>query len=166
MKLIGLTGHKGAGKDEVAKLLAEHGYERIALADPLKAIATVIGWDGDKSEKLPCHHCGMLQGRQLLQVLGTEGVREHISSEAWLTAAERLLGQHERVVVADIRFLNEATWVRRLGGRIWRVLRPGYHGDGHASEREQDAIRADLSLLNDTTLEHLAMAVRVGLSSH
>lgn len=39
MKLIGVTGQAGSGKDTVAdRLVEEHGYVKIALADPLKRL--------------------------------------------------------------------------------------------------------------------------------
>jgi len=164
-RLIGLTGHKGAGKDSVAEILARHGYERMAFADPLKQIAAAIGWDGSKEDRGHCLACGMLQGRRLLQVLGTEGVRENIADDAWLIAAERTLARHELAVITDVRFLNEAAWVREHGGTIWRVVRPNHHGDDHPSEREQGAIRADHHVHNEGTLSDLELAVVAELSA-
>lgn len=39
MKIIGLGGKKGAGKDTIADILVKHeGYEKVAFADPLKAL--------------------------------------------------------------------------------------------------------------------------------
>jgi dephospho-CoA kinase len=35
--LIGLSGYAGAGKDEVAKILAECEWRRASFADPLRA---------------------------------------------------------------------------------------------------------------------------------
>ncbi len=153
--LIGLTGKKGAGKDEVAKILGEMGYDRIAFADPLKSMARTIGWDGSKEELPPCPHCGMLRGRQLLQVLGTEAVRDHIDQAAWLKVARRDLEHLDRAVVTDVRFQNEADMIRDLGGKIWRVVRSGYEGDGHSSEREQDLILHDRKIVNDGDLDDL-----------
>jgi len=154
-KLIGLTGYKGSGKDTVALVLNRYGYQRVAFADPLKAIAAVLGWNGDKAETPRCEHCGMLQGRELLQVLGTEGVRENIRDDAWLLAAERAISHHDLVVITDVRFPNEAEFVRAHGGEVWRVIRPGHAGDGHASETSQKLIRADLVLNNHGSLADL-----------
>jgi hypothetical protein len=159
--VIGLTGQKGAGKDEVAKILVDAGYVRVAFADPLKAIATVIGWDGSKEELPPCSHCGMLQGRQLLQVLGTEGVRANIGRETWLDVARREIQRHKNVVVSDVRFFNEAGLIHMLGGEVWRVVRPGYSGDSHASEAEQNLIVEDATITNDGSLADLLFTVEV-----
>jgi hypothetical protein len=155
-RLIGLTGHKGAGKDAVAEILAaEYDFTRVAFADPLKRIATAIGWDGSKEERPPCPHCGMHQGRGLLQILGTEGVRQNIRDDAWILAAEAEIARHEKVVVTDVRFLNEARAIKNLYGQIWRVVRPGHDGDAHPSEREQDEILADRTIFNDRSLADL-----------
>lgn len=159
MDLIGLTGHKGAGKDEAARVLARFGYTRVAFADPLKRLASVIGWDGSKDERPPCDHCGMLRGRQLLQVLGAEGVREIIDTDAWLYVAQREIEKHERVVVSDVRFPNEADFVRNQGGAIWKLVRPGHEGDRHASETELETIEPDATIYNGGSLDDLAASV-------
>jgi hypothetical protein len=187
-KLIGLTGHMQAGKDSIGKILVEeHGFQRFAFADQLKSMALALnplvpceewvfqskyvglaayvrewGWERAK---------GNPEVRRFLQVLGTEGVREHIGEDAWVQALETKLdaagwevfeGQHEDfdVVVTDARFPNEADWVHELGGQVWRVVRPGHAGDGHASEALVDGLPADFEIANDGTLEQLA--VRVG----
>jgi len=78
------------------------------------------------------------------------------------------------VVLTDCRFPNEAAAIRAAGGAIWRVVRPPSdvaaalgEGDpiaeqwwrGHASETEQDGIKADRTICNDGTLDDLRQAV-------
>lgn len=162
--LIGLTGHKGSGKDEVAKILARFGYIRVAFADPLKAVAYEIGWDGSKEDLEDCPSCGMLRGRRLLQVLGSEGIRQHVADDAWIQAATKTIAPLDRVVITDVRFLNEAEFVHNAGGLVWKVIRPGYEGDAHASERELEEIEADAIVVNDSTLRDLAIAVGCALA--
>jgi len=155
--IIGLTGQRGSGKDSVgARLVERHGFTRVAFADALKDIATVIGWNGDKSDQEPCSTCGMLQGRELLQQLGAEGVRDHIAEDAWVTAAfRRIPAGVSNVVITDVRFLNEAAAIDLHGGALWRVVRPGYDGDAHASEREQAKIHCDYRIDNSGDLDAL-----------
>jgi len=47
MHIIGITGHAGAGKDEVAgRFVNKHGYTQLSLADPLKRFGyNVFGFD-------------------------------------------------------------------------------------------------------------------------
>ncbi len=158
MRIIGLTGHKQSGKDTVADVLTEAGFERTAFAAPLKAVATSIGWDGTKDDHEPCGNCGMLQGRRLLQVLGTEGLREELWRTVLIDALLRRLPS-QNTVITDVRFPDEAAAIRNWGGHIWRVKRPGYEGDGHESESFIDEIAPDLTLLNNgpvSTLRALA----------
>lgn len=161
-KLIGLTGHKRSGKDSIADVLALWGYERMAFADPLKSIASAIGWDGSKDETPRyCGHCGIARGRNLLQLLGTEGLRENLWSDVWIDAMEKRLTVAQDVVITDIRFPNEAEAVRRWGGTIWKVARPGFDGDGHASELGIDTVQPNLFIHNKGSLDDL----RIGIES-
>lgn len=112
--------------------------------------------------------------RRFLQVLGTEGVRAHLGEDAWIRALERRLwpirfqenvtigelmdatAVEYQYVITDVRFGNEAVAIKRWGGEVWRVERPGFEGDGHASETEVNSIPVDRTFVNDGTLEDLA----------
>lgn len=164
-RIIGLTGFKGSGKDEVGRILTErYGYRRVAFADALKKLAEVIGWNGDKTEQSRCDCCGMLRGRELLQVLGTEGVRDTLGTDVWLNHVRRKIGYDPtqpfggRWVITDVRYPNEAEGLR-MEGVIWRVVRNGHFGDSHASETSVDALPIDNSIYNFGNLDDLEVAV-------
>ena len=78
--------------------------------------------------------------RRLMQTLGTEWGRELIHPELWVWLWERRAREHLRrsaahiLVVADVRFPNELAVVRRLGGKVAWVDRPGLERGGLASE--------------------------------
>lgn len=162
-RIIGLTGHAGVGKDAAASFLKPHGYQRLALADPLKGVARAIGWDGSKDVQERCI-CGMAGGRELLQLLGTEGVRDHLGRDVWVQALRRRIRPGSRVVVSDVRFVNEAEAVRSWGGEVWRIERPGYPGDDHASERGVRQIMPDRVICNDGTLDDLRVRVEEAMA--
>jgi hypothetical protein len=108
--IIGITGYAQNGKDSIGDILIKHyGYERIALADPLKEMALAIGWDGTKSDVPPCKCCGMLQGRPLLQKMGTEAIRAHLGPDIWVETAINKMHHGGKYVVTDVRFPNEAS---------------------------------------------------------
>ena len=159
--IIGLTGLAFSGKDTVGAILGHHGYERRAFADPLKNIATAIGWDGSKTVLPRCELCGMRQGRELLQVLGTEGVRENIRDDAWILAFKDSLKPDSKYVVTDVRFPNEAQAIHDMGGVIIRIERNQDTGVGteHPSESNVDTIDADYVIHNNGTLEALDYVV-------
>lgn len=64
-------------------------------------------------------------------------------------------------VVDDVRFLNEAEAVRRHGGIMVRVVRPGFDADAqHRSEGGLDAYEGfDHVIYNDGSLEELRHTV-------
>ncbi len=169
-KVIGVVGAAGSGKDTVANYLIEnYGFERGQFARKLKDIVCdVYGWDREKIEELAykeevpmiwnqkLQHSVLqcpgpdgkgLTRRQVLQHIGTEGFR-HCSKDTWVMCEER---EHCRfptvsIVFPDVRFLNEAEMIRRMGGTIWRVKKldgPGTAFGDHKSETELELVVAD-----------------------
>jgi hypothetical protein len=64
-------------------------------------------------------------------------------------------------VVDDVRFENEADLIKRMGGSMWKVVRPGVErASEHASEGGLDAWpHFDACIVNDGTLQQLTNAV-------
>lgn len=131
--LIGLHGRAGAGKDTVADLLVRHhDYAKLAFATPLKDALIAAGLcrredlDGAAKEQ-PLAWLGV-SPRHLLQTLGTEWGRRLVRPDVWILRLDQMLQQYwkftRRVVISDVRFANEADYVRRLGGAVWHVRRP------------------------------------------
>ena len=72
-------------------------------------------------------------------------------------------GARERpgMVVSDVRFDNEAAWIRKHGGRIIHVIRPDTKAvEAHASEDGIEMQDTDARLFNSGTLEELQLSVR------
>ena len=88
------------------------------------------------AKALMCHskpgHVG-LTFRQTLQLYGTE-YRRRQDPDYWVKRLEEKLQGLERVVIDDVRFLNEVEMVQRLGGRVIRIDRPGAEKSRHESE--------------------------------
>ena len=167
--LVGLIGAKRAGKDALAGFLVEdHGFSRVAFADPLKVVALEVnplvgvagfrladavaleGWDAAK---------GRPEVRRFLQELGV-ACRRQLGSGVWVEPAMRRAAELRAggvpVVVTDVRFENEWRAVRSAGGRLVRVVRPGLVADdGHVSEALawDESVPVDLRLVNDGALE-------------
>ena len=166
--LIGLSGRKRSGKDTfAARLVADHGFVRVALADPMKEMALAIDpivdyrFTADAqedrlgytklirlSEIVATHGWETAKARpevrRLLQRLGTEGGREVLGDNVWIDAAfariENLLDAGAPVVVTDVRFTNEAEAIVKAGGQVMRIEREALppSGDMHPSETELD----------------------------
>lgn len=152
MRLIGLTGPTGSGKDTVADHLAGvHGFVRLALADPIRhGLQAMLKlpdevFSGRDLKELPVTWIGR-SPRQLMQTLGTEWGRHHIDDDIWLRAAARRIANIKRgwqyvrgIVVTDIRFANEADWLRRSGGCIWHITGRGLPPAGEAAAHSSEA---------------------------
>jgi len=95
--------------------------------------------------------------RRQLQAMGTECGRDLLGDTIWVDTWEKSLPEesNRRVVVADVRFPNEAERIRSLGGLIWRVTRPGTAPDGHRSEMDLDRIVPDAVLANTGSIDDL-----------
>jgi hypothetical protein len=169
-KWIGITGNKEVGKDTAALALIAKGYHRIAFADPVRRMALAIdpvlftsnarqnptyrlsdmvesvGWD--KAKQHP-------EVRRLLQRIGTEAGRQVLGHDIWVETADREAAQHDRIVFTDVRFDNEATYVRRNGGIVVRIIRDGRKGDDHTSEQGICPQFIDAEIHNDSSIEVL-----------
>ena len=157
-RVLGLSGYPGVGKDTVAKMLTPRGYQRIAFADPIRALAydldpavhdqvDMLGWENAYS--------GNDYVRRYLQKLGQKA-REHIDPGVWITAALRNIGIEGNYVITDVRYRNEAETLKNLGAKLVRVERPGQGPvNDHASEVEMDGYPFDAFLLNDGDLNQL-----------
>ena len=85
-------------------------------------------------------------GRRILQFVGTELFRNMVHQDFWLFAMERRIAssQAKHHIIADVRFDNEAEWIRRQGGQVIGLARadhPPLQADAHASEK---GVRWDL----------------------
>ena len=162
--ILGLTGYAQSGKDSVAKILVEkHGYKRIAFADKirdllykmdpyvkgeyhLKILVDAYGWEIVKQTP---------EVRRMLQNLGM-AAREAFGDTFWIDQALSNLHSFENYVVTDVRFANEATKIQFIGGRLWRIKRPGVEAvNEHISESDMDGYKVDQILMNRGTLEDL-----------
>lgn len=107
MKLIGVSGLAGAGKDEVARILVdERNFCRVALADPLKrACAEWFGWSerqlwGESSMRnAPDVNWDGLTPRRALQELGTEYGRS-MHPDVWVRKALHIYSELKRTPCA------------------------------------------------------------------
>lgn len=143
--LIGIMGPAGSGKDTVADYLVwRYGYVKYSLADPIKAgLVAMIDeltpehfTDRDlKEQKLVSMDT---TPRKLAQTLGTEWGRVLISEHIWLRQAVAFVEQSEHpVVIADIRFQNEASFIEEMLGTIIKIERNVPGVSSHASEEQE-----------------------------
>lgn len=176
MKLIGLVGPIGSGKDTVGDLLWEtYGFLRTAFADPVRLAASAIYGvelpyfiDRDKKDSV-IPYWG-LTPRQMLRILG-EGVKAEGGQDTmvrrWLMTAQ-IFRSTDHIVVTDVRFPLEAQAVRQVGGTLVHLTRPGLKHSpellSHISEQGLEFRPGDLRLSNDGTIAELLVKLDVILS--
>lgn len=106
--------------------------------------------------------------RTFLQRLGTEAGRDMWGPDFWVAQMERRLNAvtADVVVIGDLRFDNEAEWVREVGGEVWEVQRPGLAAtaeSSHSSEAGVSPTLVDRVLVNGGSLETLDTLVGIHL---
>lgn len=181
--IIGLVGYAQSGKDTVAKILVEeHGFIRVAFADKIRELlyemdppvptgvgnekhvvglqnyVDIYGWDVAKQNPVV---------RSMLQNLGV-GARTVFGDNHWIVEAVKPLSPtSNNYVITDVRFKNEAQWIKDLyNAPIWRVTRPGVTAvNSHISEHDLDGYKEDVHIDNAGTLDELKSIVqtRIGL---
>lgn len=167
---IGLTGYPGSGKNALAEVLvAEHGFTSIAFADAIReallGLDPIVDIEKDDGQMvlLPYQRLSWLVNgvgweeakrsypdvRRLLQNLGTEAIRA-LDPGFWVRIAmKKALEADGPVVFTDTRFPNEIDAIRRQGGILVRVERPGFGPvNSHSSESALDDEKAELVVLN------------------
>jgi hypothetical protein len=181
--VIGVAGYVGVGKDEVCRVLERHGYTITRFSSALKAevrakLRRTMMAIGDAEAPHGVQARGdeavldWLEQRKppilraLYQEFGTE-VRRGDDPDYWVkrwqgSVVDGIYITGLRYCVADVRFPNEASAVRELGGVIWRVVRPGVGPQSdHASEAQ--GFDVDVTIANDGTLDDLAERVAQAL---
>lgn len=164
-RVIGLIGPEGAGKTTCAAILeGQHGYVRLPFAAPLKRMLAALGVPdrhlyGTPEEKAaPLPIFGGKSARWAMQTLGTEWGRQCIGDGFWGDVWERQASAAPRVVTDDVRFLNEAARVHRMGGRIVCVVRSPSDFNREPKHASEDfaAVPFDALVINDGSIEQLA----------
>ncbi len=158
--LLGLVGHKQAGKDSVGRILQQHfplGTYRLAFADALKQeLATLTGGNLEAIEK----NKEIL--RPVLQWYGTEFRRNNFGNDYWIKRVEQDIAAIKSpalIYITDVRFRNEAEYIRSKGGLLIKVERPCLSENSHASETQVDEIACHRVIKNDQTLQLLFWSV-------
>lgn len=127
-KLIGLHGKAQAGKDTTGKYMSWLcGYPTYAFAEPIKVlINNLFGWDERHSngelKEIVDPYWG-ISPRYAYQTFGTDWGRNLINSDIWLMKAMRTYEQNKSLIITDVRFENEADWIRQNGGIVVHISR-------------------------------------------
>lgn len=173
--LIGYIGKQGCGKDTAAEVMTQLLKKnkimldniKVGFADALKKDISDLGLD--ISKKTP-------NIRRLLQFYGSSW--RDTDPEIWIKRLSSHLSlmsptRHVAVHIPDVRYVNEADWIKSYKGWTIRVEasdkvrairlknRNGEQiaGAEHSSEVEQSYIDADFTVTNNGGIEELEYAL-------
>jgi len=171
-----MVGKAGSGKDTVGDyLIKNYGFNKIALADPIKRLVKDIFVLDDHTvydrvaREQPLEKWPNWTVRKLLQYIGTELFRNNIDEAIWVKSLWYKI-QEDRAnnyIISDVRFENEQKYFKdnaKEGEFVCiKVIRPGYNGNvgliGHASEAYD--LKGDFEIINDGSIEDLYNKVDV-----
>ena len=181
--IIGIAGKAQAGKDTTAMMLQVlltnpdftwRMYETdvyfawdhsvVHYADLLKEISQEMldmPFDDFNSQEVKQQYLDWLgmTVREFLQKLGT-AVRKEIDPDFWVKALFNTY-HNGNVIIADVRFPNEAEAIKERGGKLIRIERPGAGAGNHISETALDDYKGwDIVIDNVGTLEDLFKVVK------
>lgn len=118
-------------------------------------------------------HSGFMTARQVLQVFGTDVMRDVWDKNVWINTLGRRVkaSTADFFFVTDVRFPNEVGAIQSWGGEAWLIDGPqrieaSKKNDAHASERILESgvefdrtikndVSADISILEDNLIEAL-----------
>ena len=188
LTLIALTGNINSGKTTVSEYLQNTwGFTEYTFSKPIKEMALIFGFEhhqvyGTQVQKLEINADWSISAREFLQKFGTDICRESLaktipdmnfgeSKSPWIRLFEiyikKYIEQYPNgcIVVSDIRFLDEAAVIKKLGGCIVRIdrvagiQRTNEHNivshNKHSSETEMLNITADFTIFNTGTKDAL-----------
>jgi len=156
--IIGLTGKRGVGKTVIANLISE------------KTNAPVLSFAGPLKEMIEkaqiCTHEELYFrknefSRMMLQKIGTNIFRNQVDRRFWIKRMkERIFSDYyksEIIIIDDVRFKNEAQYIKNNGGKVVQVIRGdiGFTIDNHESEMECELIVPDWIIDNNVPIEYL-----------
>jgi len=169
MFIVGVHGPKYSGKDTVSDMIVEGpgSFTKDSFATPIKAMLAVgLGLKhdqlyGDQKEVVDPRY-GKTP-RDIMQTLGTQWGRQMVCDDIWAQALFVDLldygGAHpgQNVVIADVRFENEASLIRGHGGLIIHIegREVGGEGTDHESEVKLKWCPEDIVMDNSGTLDDL-----------
>lgn len=179
MKIIGLCGYSGVGKDMGFSMAIKWLYEqkqlaklgRMAFADILKkqveSMLAAVGIDAkmhrDADKKL---------WRDMLVFWGRK--RRELERDYWIDRLKEGIDYAETcnckecIVITDVRYLNEVRAIEFWGGEVYRLDRPGYTGINEEETTSIEIIDKECphlkKLVNDKSPEELGAALALIIS--
>ena len=103
----------------------------------------------------------LMSVREFLQKLGTSALRDGLHENAWINALMADYKSDSNWIITDTRFPNEAEAIKKAGGIIIRIERPGIDPVNlHTSETSLDNWDFDHLVINDGSITDLTKKIK------
>ncbi|RMG24170.1 MAG: hypothetical protein D6732_24030 [Methanobacteriota archaeon] len=172
---IGFTGPAGSGKNTAASFMADYLTSKgfvvveMSFAEALKKGASEffglpMSVFHDRERKESVDPYWGISPRRMLQILGTEVARTHFGEDFWIRRlvkeiqSQGIDNNADFILITDVRFDNEADFIRENGGRIVFLRREGVlqgQSANHASEAGVVLRDGDFVINNNSSLDAL-----------
>lgn len=174
MEIIGISGQKRSGKDTSALIIKEFlekkGKKAViySFAYPLKLAVSkcfAISMNTIEHKKEVQIDLWKKSPRQLLQQVGDK--MRSIDQDVFLKNMRKKIKQTPKnttIIISDVRFDNEAKFVRSLGGVIIIVERNNIHkNDKHITEQGINPKYSDYTIYNNLSKTLLKKTIKTVL---
>ena len=161
--IVGLVGVKQSGKTTASKYLNKFGYQRYSFAEPVKKIAQTMFLFSDDQ----IYHQDLKEvvdprwgfsPRHAMQQIGTE-IGRNFDTQVWIKNMHERIQGASCVTIDDVRFQNEADYIRDMGGLLIGLSRGLFDSnDPHESEAQMKRNwkhMTDVTIPNQPNKEHL-----------
>jgi len=195
--IIGISGYSGSGKDLVGTIIQEISLNKWHIkkwAGKLKTIAsiltgipvenfedqefkkTLLGPEWGTVKDIPLNGVpvfadiqfnSLITVRDFLQKLGTDAIRDNLHENTWVNATLADYTTESNWIITDTRFPNEAEAIKKAGGIVIRINRPGVQPiNPHPSETSLDDWNFDAIINNDGDVSDIVHKVGLLLYRH
>lgn len=135
--LFGFSGKMGTGKNYICEnlflpIVQTYGKNaiQVAFADQIK-VNVMVKYNLSKNDVCNDKNYKI---RSLLQKEGTEDGRNRFGNDIWINHLDKWMEIHKSkgihtFLITDVRFKNEADYIKRMGGKIIRIEAPERNKD-------------------------------------
>lgn len=176
--IIGVHGKPHSGKDTIANFLIPLlNLKRFGPSVQVKkATAAMFNipeeYLYDEKMKDEVDPFWGISYREMAQKVGNESSRKIFGEDFWMRHVNKYLETLpvflDGIVLADIRYANEALWIKENKGVVIFVNRgdrPLASNESHEAERGLDPVLADIVIENNGTISELYEKVSVFINS-